>query len=120
MFFRMCTAPKKTKTSNFQNVFEQFSSPVEMFSDDFGASLDRFGSLLKRFGSLMIAFVVVGYSATDLIFPFSENGPANYNFSLFSKLPTNYPNKSKNIQKPIYLFRKYQGPSHIFNCFLNI
>ena len=32
----------------------------------------------------------------DQIFPFSENWPANYNFSsLFSKLPTNYPKKLK-------------------------
>ena len=45
--------------------------------------------------------VVIGYSATDLIFPFSENWPANYNFSLFSKLPTNYPKNQKNIQNTI-------------------
>ena len=33
----------------------------------------------------------------DQIFPFSENWPANYNFSLFSKLPTNYPKISEKI-----------------------
>ena len=40
---------------------------------------------------------LIGYSATDLIVPFSENWPANYNFSLFSKLPTNYPKISEKI-----------------------
>ncbi len=33
-----------------------------------------------------------------MIFPFSRNGPANYKFSLFSKLPTNYPKNSAKIQ----------------------
>ena len=33
----------------------------------------------------------------DQIFPFSENWPANYNFSLFSKLPTNYPKISEKL-----------------------
>ena len=37
--------------------------------------------------------VYIGFR--DQIFPFSENWPANYNFSLFSKLPTNYPKNSE-------------------------
>ena len=47
--------------------------------------------------------VIVGYPATDQIFPFSENGPASYNFSLFSKLPTSYPKIRRNIKS----VRKY-------------
>ena len=39
------------------------------------------------------------YSGTDLIFPFSENWPANYNFSLFSKLPANYQKNQKIFKK---------------------
>ena len=35
----------------------------------------------------------------DQIFPISENWPANYNFSLFSKLPTNYPKNQKKYAK---------------------
>ena len=53
---------------------------------------------------------------TDLIFPFSENGPANYNFSLFSKLPTNYPKNPKIFKKTIYFFRKY-GETLYFRSF---
>ena len=64
--------------------------------------------------------VVIGYSATDLIFPFSENGPANYNFSLFSKLPTNYPKNPKIFKKQ----SKIRGDPRIFGknrlFFLNI
>ena len=33
-----------------------------------------------------------------MVFPFSRNGPANYNFSLFSKLSTNYPKTSEKIR----------------------
>ena len=44
--------------------------------------------------------VVVRCSGTELIFPFSENWPANYYFSMFSKLPTNYPIFSEEIQLP--------------------
>ena len=44
--------------------------------------------------------VYIGFR--DQIFPFSENWPANYNFSLFSKLPTNYPKTNKIIQKTFF------------------
>ena len=33
-----------------------------------------------------------------MIFPVSENWPTNHNFSLFSKLPTNYTKISEKIQ----------------------
>ena len=41
---------------------------------------------------------IVFIAGTHMIFPFSRNGPANYEFSLFSKLPTNYPKISEKIQ----------------------
>ena len=44
--------------------------------------------------------------AWDKIFPFSENWPANYNFSLFSKLPTNY-SKNQKCSKNNIVFPKY-------------
>ena len=46
----------------------------------------------------------------DMIFPFSENWPANYNFSLFSKLPTNYPKNQKIFKKQ----SKIRGDPRIF------
>ena len=58
--------------------------------------------------------LIVGYSATDLIFPFSENGPANYNFSLFSKLPTNYP-KNPKIFKKQSIFSDNTGVPPVFS-----
>ena len=55
-----------------------------------------------------------------MIFPFSEDWPANYNFSLSSKLATNYP-KNKNIFKKQPIFPQIQGFSqNIFDCFFNI
>ena len=48
--------------------------------------------------------------ARDKIFPFSENWPANYNFSLFSKLPTNYPKNKKIFKKQ----SKIRGDPRIF------
>ena len=48
--------------------------------------------------------------ARDKIFPFSENWPANYNFSLFSKLPTNYPKNQKIFKKQ----SKIRGDPRIF------
>ena len=45
------------------------------------------------------ATVVVFMGGIDMIFPFSRNGPANYKFSLFSKLPTNYPKILEKIPK---------------------
>ena len=43
--------------------------------------------------------VEITLGAIDMIFPFSENWPANYNFSLFSKLPTNYPRNQEKQSK---------------------
>ena len=45
------------------------------------------------------AILKVTLGGTEMIFPFSDVWPANYNFSLFSKLPTNYPKISAKIQK---------------------
>ena len=52
----------------------------------------------------------------DLIFPFSENWPANYNFSLFSKLPTNYP-KNQKIFKKQSIFSENTGVPPYFRLF---
>ena len=41
-----------------------------------------------------------------MIFPFSRNGPANYKFSLFSKLPANYPKNSEKIQSAKFDFQE--------------
>ena len=46
----------------------------------------------------------------DMVFAFSENWPANYIFSLFSKLPTNYPK----IQKIFKKQSKIRGDPRIF------
>ena len=52
------------------------------------------------------SYIIVPLGGIDLIFPFSENWPANYNFSLFSKLPTNYPKipEKYNLHTNIYRF----------------
>ena len=55
----------------------------------------------------------------DQILPVSINGPTNYNFALFSKLPTNYLKKSKHIQRIIDVFRKYRRTRRILDHFLN-
>ena len=44
------------------------------------------------------SMVIVFMGGIDMIFPFSRNVPANYKFSLFSKLPANYPKNSEKIQ----------------------
>ena len=44
-------------------------------------------------------------------FSISENGPANYNFSLFSKVPTNYP-QNQNISQTNFNFA---DPGAVFN-----
>ena len=54
--------------------------------------------------------------ARDKIFPFSENWPANYNFSLFSKLPTNYP-KNPKIFKKQSIFSENTGVPPYFRLF---
>ena len=54
--------------------------------------------------------VYIGFR--DQIFPFSENWPANYDFSLFSKLPTNYPKISEKIPKTYVNIPR----SGIFRC----
>ena len=45
--------------------------------------------------------VIVFMGGIDMIFPFSRNVPANYKFSLFSKLPANYPKISEKNTKNI-------------------
>ena len=64
--------------------------------------------------TILASSLVVGYSATDLIVPFSENGPANYTFSLFSKLPTNYPPPTKKIKNNLFC-PKIRGNPRIFD-----
>ena len=54
--------------------------------------------------------VIIG--GIHMIFPFSRNGPANYKFSLFSKLPTNYPKISEKIPKTYVKIPR----SGIFRC----
>ena len=54
-----------------------------------------------------------------MICPFSENWPANYNFSLLSKLPTNYPSPpQKKINKSkSNLFSEITGETPYFRLF---
>ena len=50
-----------------------------------------------------------------MIFPFSENWPTNHDFSLFSKLPTNYTKISEKIQKA-YANAPQSGAFWCVNC----
>ena len=56
--------------------------------------------------------LIVFMGGIDMIFPFSRNVPANYKFSLFSKLPANYPKISEKIPKTYVKIPR----SGIFRC----
>ena len=56
--------------------------------------------------------VIIFMGGIDMIFPFSRNVPANYKFSLFSKLPANYPKISEKIPKTYVKIPR----SGIFRC----
>ena len=60
-----------------------------------------FGALdiFECFWSVSDAFVKRNTGPRDQILPVSINWPTNYNFALFSKLPTNYTKISEKIQK---------------------
>ena len=58
------------------------------------------------------AKIILIIGGIHMIFPFSRNGPANYKFSLFSKLPTNYPKISEKIPKTYVKIPR----SGIFRC----
>ena len=62
--------------------------------------------------------VISLFAGIDVIFQFIENWPANCNFSLFSKFPTNYPKNKKMFKKTIYLFPKIRGIPRITIVFL--
>ena len=65
---------------------------------------------------LKVDTIVAPLADIDTIFPFSENWPANYNFSLFSKLPTNYP-KNQKIFKKQSIFSENTGVPPYFRLF---
>ena len=63
-----------------------------------------------------IAQIEESLGGIDTIFQFSENRPANYNFSLFLKLPTNYP-KNQKIFKKQSIFSENTGVPPYFRLF---
>ena len=73
---------------------------------------ERGGGREQRYTRKLFAGLIVIIGGIHMIFPFSRNGPANYKFSLFSKLPTNYPKISEKIQKTYVNI----PPSGIFGC----
>ena len=97
--------------------FISFLRPIVLFSAKGHVAASR----QRRFIPDVAASVRVEITlrGIDLIFPFSENWPANYNFSLFSKLPTNYPQSKKHSKNNLF-FPKMRGLPRIFDCFLNI